>query len=268
MNSQLLLVEPTGGLCNRFRVIVSARLAAEKNHKALTVLWRNTSDCSCSAADLFTLPEDVKVVNLNNLIEQKAYNQIIKIKYKNKYNDNDTADWMTKGTTDNYLQSADPIYIRTCVALYGYDHPEIYDYSIIQPKADIMADAESFVNGKRMIGIHIRRTDNQISIDNSPLELFFAEMDKELAEHQSNCTFFIATDEDEIKQKMLSKYGEEHILTRAGIDLSRSSAQGIRDAYVDLLCLSKCEKIYGSYWSSYSECASMMGHIPLIICKK
>ena len=35
----------------------------------------------------------------------------------------------------------------------------------------------------------------------------------------------------------------------------------MKDAYVDMLCLSKCEKIYGSFNSTFSAMAGIIGNI-------
>lgn len=39
-------------------------------------------------------------------------------------------------------------------------------------------------------------------------------------------------------------------------------------AMIDILCLSRTLKIYGSFYSSFSEYAANMGNIPLVIVKK
>ncbi|MDR2121881.1 MAG: hypothetical protein LBP34_02035 [Flavobacteriaceae bacterium] len=38
--------------------------------------------------------------------------------------------------------------------------------------------------------------------------------------------------------------------------LDRNLKQGIQDAVVDMFCLANTQKIYGFYWSSYSEIAA------------
>ena len=39
-------------------------------------------------------------------------------------------------------------------------------------------------------------------------------------------------------------------------------------AMVDLYCLAKCSKIYGSHGSSFSDVAARIGNIPLKVMKK
>jgi hypothetical protein len=47
-------------------------------------------------------------------------------------------------------------------------------------------------------------------------------------------------------------------------ELNRNSQQGITDAVVDMFCLSKTKYIYGSYWSSFSDIASVIGDDKII----
>lgn len=71
-------------------------------------------------------------------------------------------------------------------------------------------------------------------------------MDRELDEN-GDVKFFLATDDSETKAVLKERYPYA-VYTRSSIDLARDSQSGIKDAYIDLFCLSKCNKIYSSYW--------------------
>lgn len=49
---------------------------------------------------------------------------------------------------------------------------------------------------------------------------------------------------------------------------ARQDENGIADAVVDLFILSRTQRLYGSYWSSFSEVAAQIGNIPLEIVRK
>lgn len=274
MNKDTIIIEPVGGLCNRMRMIVSAWHAAEGTGKRLFMLWRNDAGCNCSYSKLFNLPESLHSYIANSSPAKKLINQIPKLFRKSAFfTDDDLLHWKSEGKSFEMLSRPGSIYIRSCETLYSYEdqHFPPFDYSIFRTKQDILSALPGiFTETDRpgLIGIHIRRTDNTLSIQNSPLELFMKNMDREMDENHNNCVFFIASDDSEIKSLLLNRYGSEHIFTRTGIELSRAAQNGIRDAYIDLLCLSKCSKIYGSYWSSFSECAAEIGNIPLFICKQ
>lgn len=115
------------------------------------------------------------------------------------------------------------------------------------------------------IGIHIRQTDNFISIDNSPVELFVDKIKEEI-KRNINVTFFLATDNPILEDKLIKLFGSKIMVYKK--ELNRNSQQGITDAVVDMFCLSKTKYIYGSYWSSFSDIASVIGGIDKIILKK
>ena len=103
------------------------------------------------------------------------------------------------------------------------------------------------------VGVHIRRTDNALSIEHSPLDLFFDCLDQELAAHSDLC-IYLATDSEEVKQAMRARYGERIVCAESKAD--RSTTEGIREGIADLWTLARTQKIYGSFHSSFSELAA------------
>lgn len=69
------------------------------------------------------------------------------------------------------------------------------------PQDDIQNRIDEIVAGfsERTIGVHIRRTDNVVSIQSSPLEKFTSMMDAEIKKN-SNTRFYVASDDDEVKE--------------------------------------------------------------------
>lgn len=114
-----------------------------------------------------------------------------------------------------------------------------------------------------MTGIHIRRTDATEAIINSPVEFFIQYMERHL-EDDPSAGFFLATDDIEVEEAMREKFGR-CLLVNEGKTFGRDSKDGMEDALVDLLSLSKCNRIAGSYSSSFSETAARFGGIPLSI---
>jgi len=81
------------------------------------------------------------------------------------------------------------------------------------------------------IGMHIRRTDNIDSIQQSPTELFVEAGRREQAEHP-NLTIFLATDSEEVKRHMRQEFGDRVITSTH--EASRDSVQGIREGLADM----------------------------------
>ena len=116
------------------------------------------------------------------------------------------------------------------------------------------------------IGVHIRRTDNQQSIEESPTELFFDAIDGELDKH-SDTRVYVATDDEPTKRILRQRYGNQRIITPDG-QAVRDTARGIQDALVEMFALSRTHHIYGSAGSSFSEMAARLKGTPLTILQR
>jgi hypothetical protein len=112
------------------------------------------------------------------------------------------------------------------------------------------------------VGVHIRRTDNKLAIAKSPIERFIELMSREKSRNEK-VKFYLATDSPDSEKIIFERFPGDVIINIK--ELRRDRKEGIKDALVDLLCLSKTSRIIGSYWSSFTDVASEMGKIPLVI---
>ena len=117
----------------------------------------------------------------------------------------------------------------------------------------------------KIIGVHIRRTDNVVAIKESSLDLFISKIRLDLA-RDPDMYFFLATDDPNVENELISLFKTRIICTNK--KFTRSSRDGIIGAMVDLYCLAATTKIYGSYWSSFSSVAASIGNVPLQIVKR
>ena len=115
------------------------------------------------------------------------------------------------------------------------------------------------------IGIHIRSTDHSTAMKYSPFHLFENKIREEL-HINPEATFFVATDNEDYQSRLLREFGKEKILFHKKV-FERNVTQGITDAVVDMFCLSRTSKIYGSYYSSFSYVAGRIGQVPVHILK-
>lgn len=155
------------------------------------------------------------------------------------------------------------LYASSCYSLES--HYEKYDYSIFRPAPDIqkLADEAAKRFPANCVGVHIRRTDSVKSIEVSRTADFVSRMRLE-AEADPEVGFFLATDSPEEERALEAEF-PGRILTYEKRSLGRDSVEGIVDAYVDYLCLSRTRKIYGSFFSSFSRCAAALNGIGLEI---
>jgi hypothetical protein len=140
--------------------------------------------------------------------------------------------------------------------------PDRSDFSWLHLDMHLQREVERTVScfGDNTIGVHVRRGDNVRSIHYSPLGEFIRILRDEVAK-DDNVQFYLATDCMDTERDLLECF-KEKILSRPR-ELKRNSSQGIKDALIDMVCLSRTRKIYGSYWSSFSEVAAQIGQIPL-----
>ena len=112
------------------------------------------------------------------------------------------------------------------------------------------------------VGVHVRRTDHTEAIANSPLVLFAERMKKEL-ETAADTSFFVATDDKEVRRELKELLPDAKLIFPQSDVIDRDSKEGIEEAFIEMLALSKCRKILGSYNSTFSLLPSYIGNIPL-----
>lgn len=276
----MIIVEPCAGLGNRFIALASAYHAAKQLDKELVVIWKEESVLGAPMRVLFELPSDIKCVEISeygykrNLFGQLRGNRIKK-KYRGLAGKFFECDDIMKlyeekgreGVAGQFVKYTD-VYVKATNPFWNiFDIDHAFDF--ISPKAaiedrknQVLKEAE----GKRLVGVHIRRTDHIEAIQNSPLEMFIGKMQEEL-DRKKETFFYVATDDKATEEELRERFGEK-VLTFSGKSLDRNSRQGIEDAYVEMLCLSAGEKILGSFNSTFSVMASRLGNIPLEVIKR
>lgn len=264
-----IYVEPIGGLCNRMRVIASAYSFIKPRNGTIVVKWMANAELNCPSKELFSLPDGIRVVELTDAtplsrLWAKAAHYWFRLGYRNRMDD--AAVFAAKEHGD--LIPQDKTYYETCETFH--QDARGLDFSMFQPNPQLRQLAEKKIqhitgSGRyRVIGIHIRRTDNVVSIQDSPTELFCQILDTHL-QKDPTIRFYIATDDASLREFFTEKYNveKEVVFFNDSQNLRRDAAEGIKAAYVELLTLSLTERIFGSNGSSYSWVAAALGNIPL-----
>lgn len=119
------------------------------------------------------------------------------------------------------------VYMASYHAFYPYEQSLIREiFAPIQSIKERIDDRSTqFV--KNTIGVHIRRTDNVASIQQSPLELFFEKVDEEL-DKDNQTMVYLATDSEEVKFQMKQRYGNRIISSSTPAD--RNSVEAFKKA--------------------------------------
>ena len=259
-------IEPIGGLCNRMRVIASAYQLIRPQGGKLIVQWTANEELNCPAKALFSLPRNIRVVEVkggDSLAAKLAYYRL-RLGYRHRVGN----DQVLAAKQSGNLIPRDKTYYETCETFHK-DSRDV-DCSIFIPAPELETLAREKIQAitqagrHRVIGLHIRRTDHSVSIRQSPTELFCRVLEARRKEDPGT-RFYLATDDGSLRQFFADTYNRETeiVFFNDSEALGRDTAEGIRAAFVELLTLSMTERIYGSCGSSYTDMAAAMGGIPL-----
>lgn len=280
-----LLLNPLGGLANRMRFIAASLTLAKEIGAAYRIIWLRNWEIGASFEQIFDVPDD-----LSGLIDYPSslrYSLLYSIpRKKNLYfssltrrrfalaiddSSSPMIDIIRGDSSDERLRgmlcavkSRGDVLIQGGTNIYTYSAE--YYKSLFKLKRDLQFRVDEVVGrlGQHAVGVHIRRTDNKMSIDNSPESVFEKAMLKEL-ENSPSTKFYLATDSEDVKARFKAKFGER-VLVSSSV-ARRDTLAGIEDAAVEMFVLAHTTKIYGSFYSSFSEAAAMLGDIPLVILK-
>lgn len=267
---------PIGGLANRMRAIASAVHLCRLSGCSLDVYWFRDKGLNARFGDIFKEIETDKVcIHRDSLFGKLLYdhprrhNMWIprvpqKLLFRNRVYDNEINDYERNKDIFMKFLAEGGLYVSSCYPIIDFNTDIFRD--LFKPVEEIETKAYSVISNMSdyRIGIHVRRTDHIVSINNSPNELFYQAIDEELNLNNS-LSIYLATDSENVKEDFKNKYGNRIFFSTSEAD--RNSVSGIMDAVAEMYVLSMTNKIYGSYGSSYSEVAAALGGIPLIVLK-
>ena len=271
----MIFLQPHSGLANRIRVIVSGISLAKKLNQPIVLIWRKDAGCNIEFYELFEPIKGliVKEYSLKffimNMIRGKKYftwiPRLIGIDFYMFDENFKEFVWNNnRYKLDACLlkKSIKNIYINACHDFCDGNDEFAQFVPADRIKALILENTKYFT--LKTVGIHIRRADNNQSIKNSPTELFVDQIQKDIDE-DNDVNFFLATDDTATEQFLKNQFPGK--IFSAKKQYNRNSREGMTGAMVDLYCLSKSAKIYGSYWSSFSDVAAQIGGISLEVMK-
>jgi len=278
MKKSSLLLVPSGGLANRMRAMVSAWQLCHRVNGRLQVVWFQGWGMRAAFNDLFeAIPEEklrLREAQLWDYIvndRPRRHNLWLPALPQYLYylggckNELRIAALRDKGFNFDEWIRGHRRYM-SCYDEFGKFSDKCFA-ELFHPNQQVMEIVNAYESqfSNYTIGMHIRRTDNIDSIQQSPTELFVEAGRQEQAEHP-DLTIFLATDSEEVKRLMHREFGDR-IITSAN-KASRDSVQGIREGLADMWTLSRTNRIYGSAGSSFSVMASRVGGNHLHICQK
>lgn len=270
-----LIIVPSGGLANRMRAVASGVALAAATKREPIVVWHRDSGLNARFSDLF-LTEGLPFA-LREISDFPYAFLYEKPRKKNLFVSMVTASLSPKKRVfqekDSKKFNAELKRLaidsrRDLVVHSGFIFHEIdrkLMNAIFHYTPAVENRIEAILKGKTpRAALQIRRTDNRQSISGSPLSAF-EEAARRILKEDVDAKIFVATDDQPTKDTLLREFGDSIILNPA--PASRNTLSGMIDAAAELYILSCCRHIYGSYWSSFSEIASLIGGVPLTVVK-
>ena len=260
---------PQGGLCNRMRSLDSAMSVSSAAGAELVVEWYiDPNLMSEQFENLFEMPDEISKITTKHYTgrlgkhQKSIQRRLNKIKYKHCLYERDLSAFLKNGGDLIELARSGSLCIASCMHFYK-DEPLFRRFT---PIPEIRNEVERIMGGRStVVGLHIRTDDQERAIHRGTieLELFENAMKKEI-DLQSNVRFFLGTDSVKTEEYLKQKYGER-IIVHNKSSLDRDSAIAMKDATIDLYCLSKASKIIGSLGSSFSDVAAQIKDIDLVM---
>lgn len=276
MGEGRLTLVPEGGLANRMRAIASAYNLCRATDSKLKVIWFKDHGMNAAFHEIFepikNLPDIRAARFADNLLNSRPRRHNLWIPsvtqplvFHSCIQAGAIPSLKRQGFDFEGWQKGKRNFM-SCYDWFGTFPPRLYT-DLFHPRREAMARVEDNAKGfsTYTIGMHIRRTDNVMAIQESPTSLFVEAGRKEMERH-SDMKMFLATDSDDVKEEMRRVFGSR-VMT-AEETASRDSAAGIIGGLVDLWTLSLTNKIYGSAYSSFSDMASCLGGKELVIVKR
>ena len=252
-----VVVVPTQGLCNRLRALASGYVLAQHWKTRLFVVWKNEECCNCEWEDVF-----------QSRFDTVALDEVSKTPHL----------YAPHVHTSNILSSfTDLSAYRYLVVVGGHEFkcPSMPVAAFLQRKIEFYGSLrfspavtdrlEGFVTTNalstgKVVGVHFRdyvpkfdAADNYDFATASPLERFL-ELVKRVYSAHPDTRFFLSSNTTRAHAAFMQALPEKRrILRFFETDDSRNSARGIVHAVCDMLALSRCAYVIGTYSSSFSD---------------
>ncbi|WP_072720493.1 nodulation protein NodZ, partial [Planktothrix tepida] len=265
LDQKIVFHASEAGLCNRLRALCSCFCMSKILEIPLEICWEPQAACDCNFDDLYERVTEnnvkfISVAELNSIDNPSQVIYINKMKHKNYFYET---------------------YLKDKVEQKDFDQEYVRFMRQLKVKPHLLLKinefTQNFMPHDDILGVHIRRTDHVNYIrSNYPESVFSSDakfisaIGKEIFKGYSK--IFLATDNQLTKDMIFQNFPDLVISYcqdfndnyQQKIDKNNQRHTTVEDALIDLYLLSKCKKIIGSYGSSFSEYAALLGKIPLI----
>lgn len=257
----VITIQPMGGLGNRMRSMASALELGSQVGAEVAVLWERAPELNCRFRLLFQPLDGTRVRETHHRINKVAWRvrRALKV-YSRVVREGDVRAW--KRDREDWRQLADErsVLIQTQQA-FG-PKPLRLERFVPLDRLRASIDETTAAFTPHTVGVHIRRGDHPHAPRRSPTEDFIARMRGEI-EFEPKTSFFLATDALDEEAVLKKEFGER-IMARSHC-LDRANPACVQDALIEMYALARTRKIFGSFYSSFSQTAAALGAVELEI---
>jgi hypothetical protein len=254
-----------GGLSNRIKSIVSVIRISKIKKIEYKVLWRVLNNYK-EENHILNCPFDLLFKNdilIDNLDTNDNYNSHCLFISKEDNIPKDFNNFNSKCKKKKSKKFGN----RTIDFMYN-EIPQILKneyieyFKILEPVKQLQTEIDEFSKkfNEKTISIHIRswnRKNEQVrkilfNLDN---------IENEIEKYDETYNFYLASDCQEVKDKLNKKYGNRILIypRKTSLDNSRDFPEGIQEDLIELYLLSKNKIIIGSHFSTYTEVSWWLG---------
>lgn len=246
-----------GGLSNRIRALASASVLSEVLCKDIRLCWIPNYSCPSSLSDLFDPARICSCIGIN-ILNPIDYRRAISV-CKSFYEDRSLfSAW-------NYWE----LFVKDHGVVDWVQYYDLYKdrlrkiFSNLSPGIIDRANQlyEKFA-GRRFIGVHMRGTDFKEHYEKvyhgrrlPTANDFVIELNK----YSNEYALFVCSDDDEMLREFSKSCTRSFICNDHVYHKDRYRKTSVADSLVDLVVLSRCDLVLGTFGSSFSEMACDLG---------
>jgi len=265
------------GMCNRLRAVSSGLRLAQFLGRDYECIWDPQANCNFNYQDQFEPPFPVFKSGhwWRNLVTKANHGLTIKsqgLLFKGtQFTSRIVKGNVIPGGEDVTLIEAGNWFFHPDDNFFSSFEQQRALYRLHTPKPFVIADINAIhldaAAGQRLIGVHIRGTDNTHCREHSPPEVFLPVVDKKL---EGGGRILLATDDVRAADMFKKRYGKK-LTIASPPPVERHTTAGMKGAIKDLYVLARCDAIIGTCGSTYSHAAMglsrstdlSIAHVPL-----
>ncbi|MGE0192930.1 MAG: hypothetical protein AB7T63_12915 [Planctomycetota bacterium] len=262
-----LLLEPRNGLANRLRVLDAGIALARAQGREISLDWLLHDELGAPFETLLEpSPEIVRITTWRldrrlDRMRRRLRHARWRLRGARRIGHAAIQPWLVDDVDPlGVLPASQRVIVKTWMRFYAAE-PGFRWLRPAPAVADRFAEAQAHLGPAPLVGVHIRRGDHALAIERTPTEAFFERMDKLLAE-APRTRFLVASDAPDVEAAARQRFGSRRVVALAKRARDRVSVEAVQDALVDLLALSACSQVLGTFASTFGKTAAELGGVP------